>query len=92
MTAVLARADNDDDNVLAALHLGKPSREQFRGTEASAAAHLVGIGKCGANPLSMFGQQIRMTLGYVRFALFAELNVTTEISARKWHHIGGQDI
>jgi hypothetical protein len=40
----------------------------------------------------MFGQQIRMTLGYVRFALFAELNVTTEISARKWRHIGGQDI
>ena len=78
--------------MLATLNLRKPSREQFRGAEASAATHLIGLGEGGANPLSMFGQQIRMTLGYVRFALFAELNVTTEISARKWHHIGGQDI
>ena len=48
-------------------------REQFRGAEASAAAHLVGIGEGGANPLSMFGEQIRMTLGYMRFAVPAEL-------------------
>ena len=36
-----------------------------------------------ANPLSMFGEQIRMTLGYMPFALPAELDLTTEISAKK---------
>ena len=51
MASVLARADNDHDHMLATLHVRKPSREQFRGAEASAAAHLVGIGEGGANPL-----------------------------------------
>jgi hypothetical protein len=31
----------------------------------------------------MFGEQIRMTLGYMRFALPAELDLTTEISAKE---------
>jgi hypothetical protein len=83
MAAVLARADNDHDDVLAALHVREPPREQFRGAEASAAAHLVGICKGGANPLSIFGEQIRMTLGYMRLALPAELDLTTKISAKK---------
>ena len=83
MGSVPARADNDNDHMLATLHVRKPSREQFRGAEASAAAHLVGIGEGGANPLSMFGEQIRMTLGYMRFALPAELGLTTEISKKK---------
>jgi hypothetical protein len=44
MAAVIARADNDHDNVLAALLVRKPPCEQFRGAEARTAAHLVGIG------------------------------------------------
>ena len=39
MAAVIARVDNDHDNVLAALHVRKPPCEQFRGTEARTAGH-----------------------------------------------------
>ena len=91
MASVLARADNDHDHMLATLHVRKPSRKQFRGAEASAAAHPVGIGEGGTNPLSMLGEQIRMTLGYVRFALPAESDLTTEIRARKSRHTDRQD-
>ena len=81
MASVLVQADNDDD-MLATLNLRKPSREQFRGAEASAATHLIGRGEGGANPRSMFGKQIWMTLGYMRFALSAELDFTTEIGTK----------
>src|SRR5215468_4450460 len=91
MASVLARADNDHDHMLATLHVRKPSREQFRGAEALAEAHPIGIGEGGANPLSMFGEQIRMTLGYMRFALPAELDLTTEVRAKKSRHTDRQD-
>jgi hypothetical protein len=58
MAAVLARADDDYDNVLAALQVGIPSGEQIRGAEASAAAYLVGIGEGCANSVSMIRQNV----------------------------------
>jgi hypothetical protein len=69
VASVLVQADNDHDDMLAALNIRKPSREQFRGAEASAPTHLIGLGEGGANPLSMFGKQIWMALGYMRFTL-----------------------
>jgi hypothetical protein len=91
VASVLVQADNDHDDMLATLNVRKPSREQFRGAEASAAAHLVGLGESRANPLSMFGKQTWMRLGYMRFALPAELDLTTDISAKKSRHTDEQD-
>ena len=82
---------NEQAELLQELNRIVRNTSQFRSAEASAAAHPVRIGKGGANPLSMFGDQIRMTLGYMRFALSAKLDLTTEIRAKESRHTDWQD-
>jgi len=61
-------SENDRENNFAA-----PKRRLRRTWSGSAG---------GGNPLSMFGEQIRMMLSNMRFALPAELDLTTEINAK----------
>jgi hypothetical protein len=54
-------------------------RGQFRRTEASTAADLVGATRVAPIRLSILGKKIRTTLGYICFALLAQLNRSAEI-------------
>jgi hypothetical protein len=79
MTAIIALADDNDYDMLAASQLGMPTREQSGRTHAPAAPHLVRIGKRGANAVSILREQVRMALCHVSFAPAAQMHFGLQI-------------
>src|SRR5260370_35352705 len=71
MASIAALAEHDD--VLTARQVRKPSREQFGGAKASTAAHLIWIRERRENAVSMLREEVRVTLGYMSFALAVQL-------------------
>jgi hypothetical protein len=63
-----------------------PPREQFRTGEPTAGAHLIRVGQCLGNQISMFRQQVRMPLGYMPFPLWRQLDLAFQVRALKQTH------
>lgn len=81
--AVVAETHHHDDHVLALFQIGMPSRKQPGCSKAPAVPHLIRLGKSSGNPIPMFRQQVRMTLGDVPLTLAAEFDLPTEIGTGK---------
>lgn len=79
-------AYDHDDDVLAAIQFGIPSRKQPGAGEALAAADLVGIGYGFRNTVTLLGEQIGVPLGYMSLSLCAQLYLAMQIRAPKACH------
>jgi hypothetical protein len=74
MTAIIAVADNNHYHMLAASQVGVPRREQPGCTHSPATPHLVRIGEGAEDAVSVLGEEVRMALCDVSFALAAHMH------------------
>ena len=81
MPGIITRAHYNYDNILAALHLRIPLREQFSVAEPAAAADFIGIGQCCGKAISIIGQKVGVALRDVPLSFVAEFDFAFQIGA-----------